>query len=153
MKTAMLHHRVAEIQLSYRNRVPASLRAKVDSTQKVYELAIDSWDSDKIDFVEQFKILLLNRACHVLGISEIASGSVGGVLIDPRLVYVTALKSNASGIILLHNHPSGNLKASEADIRLTQVLMQGASYLDILIHDHMIVTSEGYYSLAENGLM
>lgn len=152
MKTAMLHQ-VAEIQLSYRNRVPASMRPQVDSSRKAYELAMENWDEERIDFVEQFKVLLLNRACHVLGISEIASGSVGGVLIDPRLVYVTALKSNASGIILLHNHPSGNLKPSRADIRITLDLIKGASCLNILIHDHIIVTSEGYYSLAENGHM
>lgn len=152
METAMLHQ-VAEIQLIYRNKVPASMRPRVDSNLEAYELVIQSWNPDKIDFIEEFKVLLLNSAGHVLGISEIASGGIGGAFVEPRLIYISALKANAKGIVLFHNHPSGNLSASEADISFTKALIRGAVYLDLVVIDHLIVTSEGYYSLAENGCL
>ncbi len=152
MKTTMLH-KAAEVELIYRNKVPAAMRPKVNSTLEAYELVMQSWSMEKIDFIEQFKVMLLNNANHVLGISEIASGGVGGVLIDPRLIYISALKLNATGIVLFHNHPSGSLKPSNTDIKLTQTLIKGGLYLDLVIVDHIIVTSEGYFSLEENGYL
>lgn len=127
------------------------MRPKADSPLMAYKLVMESWNMDKIDFVEQFKVLLLNRAGHVLGLYELATGGIGGVLIDPRLIYVSALKTNASGIILFHNHPSGNLKASDVDLELTQALIRGATHLDLMIVDHISVTSEGYFSFGDRG--
>jgi DNA repair protein RadC len=145
--------RVAEVKLSYRNRVKPSERPQVTCSADSYKVLKDSWDKSKIEFVEQFKVLLLNRANRVLGIYELSTGGVAGTVADPKLVFVAALKACASGIILSHNHPSGNLKPSQADLQLTTKIKQGGELLDISVLDHLILTSEGYYSLADEGLL
>lgn len=93
-------------------------------------------------------MLLLNRANKVLGICVISTGNVSGTVADPKLIFTAALKANACGIILAHNHPSGNTKPSKADELLTAKIKTGAQYLDINVMDHIIVTNEGYYSFA-----
>lgn len=113
----------------------------------------ESWDTGKIEFVEQFKVLLLNRANRVLGIYEVSTGGVSGTVANPKLIFAAALKACASGIILSHNHPSGNLKPSAADLQLTRKIKQGGELLDIAVLDHIILTSESYYSLADEGLL
>ena len=112
-----------------------------------------SWDDEKLEFVEQFKVLLLNRANRVLGVYEVSTGGVSGTVADPKLVFAAAIKSSASAIILAHNHPSGQLKPSDADLKLTQKLKEGGKFLEITVLDHIIVTSEGYYSFADEGVL
>ncbi|TPE42479.1 JAB domain-containing protein [Pontibacter mangrovi] len=146
-------HKVAEVKLSYRNRVKPSERPQVTSSTDSYRVLKEGWDQGKLEFVEQFKVLLLNRANRVLGVYELSTGGVAGTVADPKLVFVAALKACASGIILSHNHPSGNLKPSQADLQLTKKLKQGGELLDIAVLDHIILTSEGYYSLADEGLL
>lgn len=144
---------VSEIQLSYNPIVKPSQRQKVTSSKEVYQLFLDNWDINKIEFVEQFKIMLLNRAQKVLGIVDISTGGVTGTVADPKVIFGAALKANACSIILSHNHPSGNLKPSQADISLTNKIKAGGNLLDISVLDHIIVTSEGYLSFADEGLM
>jgi DNA repair protein RadC len=103
-------------------------------------------------------MLLLNRANKVLGIFEVSSGSATGTVADPKLVFAAAIKTNACGIILAHyvkahNHPSGNLQPSQADIDLTRRMKEGGKLLEIQLLDHVILTSEGYYSFADEGLL
>lgn len=148
-----LQHRVAEIQLVYRSNVKPSQRPKVSSSREAYEVFFKNWDLDKIEFVEQFKVMLLNRAHKVLGIYELSCGSVAGTVADPKLVFVSALKSNASSVIVAHNHPSGCLTPSQADINLTKKLKDGGKLLDIAVLDHVIVTNEGHYSFADEGIL
>ncbi len=97
--------------------------------------------------------MLLNKANKVLGTCTITSGTVSGTIADPKLVFATALKANASGIIIAHNHPSGNLKPSKADELITAKIKSGSQYLDINVMDHLIITKEGYYSFADEGLL
>jgi DNA repair protein RadC len=144
---------VAEIQLSYKTKVKPSQRPKIASSRDAYSILLESWDEDKLEFVEQFKVVLLNRANRVLGIYEVSTGGVSGTIADPKLVFAAAIKSSASAIILAHNHPSGQLKPSDADLKLTQKLKEGGKFLEIPVLDHIIVTSEGYYSFADEGLM
>ncbi|ARS36039.1 JAB domain-containing protein [Pontibacter actiniarum] len=146
-------YRVAEVKLSYRNRVKPSERPQVTCSTDSYKVLKESWDSDKLEFIEQFKVLLLNRANRVLGVYELSTGGVAGTVADPKLIFVAALKACASGIILSHNHPSGNLKPSTADLQLTKKIKQGGELLDIAVLDHIILTSENYYSLADEGLL
>lgn len=148
-----LQHRVAEIQLVYRSNVKPSQRPKVSSSREAYEVFFKNWDLGKIEFVEQFKVMLLNRAHKVLGIYELSCGSVAGTVADPKLVFVAALKSNASSVIVAHNHPSGCLTPSQADINLTRKLKDGGKLLDIAVLDHVIVTNEGHYSFADEGIL
>lgn len=143
----------AEIQIVYKSQVKPSQRPKVNSSQSAYEILKRSWDEGKIELVEQFKVLFLNRANKVLGIFEVSTGGIAGTVVDPKLVFVAALKAGASGIILVHNHPSGNLSASQADITLTKKIREGSKLLEIQLLDHIIITSEKYMSFADEGLL
>ena len=151
--TSKKQFEVAEIQLTYKTKVRPSQRPKITSSKDAYEVLLGNWDEDKLEFVEQFKVLLLNRANKVLGIYEVSTGGVSGTVADPKLVFAAAIKANASAMILAHNHPSGQVKPSQADIDLTKKLVGGGKLLEIPVLDHIIVTSEGYHSLADEGLL
>lgn len=144
---------VAEVELIYKNKVKPSERPLINSSSKCFQLLLQTWNENKIDFVEQFKVLLLNRCNRVLGILELSQGGITGTVADVRLIMAAALKANAVAIIVSHNHPSGNLKPSRPDEELTQKIKQAGLYLDIQVLDHIIVTSEGYYSFADEGVL
>jgi DNA repair protein RadC len=144
---------VAEVELIYRNVVKPSQMPMVTDSKQVYSLLTSNWDEDKIEFVEQFKILLLNTANKVLGIFEVSTGGIAGTVADPKLIFMAALRANASAIILSHNHPSGNLQPSQQDLTLTRKITEGGKILDIRVLDHLIITTEGYYSFADEGVL
>jgi len=144
---------VSEVELVYKTKIKASERLQVSTSKEVYELLKRYWDENKIEFVEQFKILLLNRANKVLGIYEISTGGLVGTVADPKLIFIAALKVAASHIILAHNHPSGNLKPSIQDKQLTQKIKDGGKLLEIVVMDHLIISKDGYYSFADEGWM
>ena len=118
-----------------------------------YNILHQLWNKDRIEMQEEFKVLLMNRCNKVIGVFEAASGGITGTVADPRLILATALKCLATGIILAHNHPSGNLKPSAADENLTSKIKEAAKYHDITVLDHLIITSEGYFSFADEGLL
>lgn len=144
-------HQVSEVVLSYRSHVAPSQRPKVSSSKEAVVVFRSSWDSSRIEFQEQFKVLLLNRANKAIGICEISTGGISGTVADPKLIFAAALKACASSIILAHNHPSGNLSPSQSDIDLTRKLKEGGKLLEIQVLDHVILTVEGYYSFADEG--
>lgn len=144
---------VAEIELIYKSKVKASERPKVTTSHDAYNLLKQNWDENRIEFVEQFKVLFLNRANKVLAIYELSTGGVAGTVADPKLVFAAALKINACNIILCHNHPSGNVKPSAADEQLTRKIKEAGKYLDLPVIDHLIITNESYYSFADEGLL
>ena len=144
---------VAEIQLTYTSNVKPSLRPKVSVSNDAYKILLESWDKSKLEFVEQFKALFLNRANKVLGIYEVSTGGISGTVADPKLIFAAALKCGASGIIVCHNHPSGNLNASQNDIALTRKMKEAGKFLEIQLLDHIILTSEGYLSFTDEGLV
>lgn len=145
--------KVAEVKLTYRSKVKPSERPLVTCSIDCQNVLKDTWDTGKLEFVEQFKVMLLNRANRVLGIYELSTGGVAGTVADPKLVFVAALKACASSIVLCHNHPSGNTKPSAADLTLTKKMKQAGEFLDIAVLDHIILTSESYYSMADEGLL
>jgi len=98
-------------------------------------------------------MLCLNRSNKVLGYFKISSGGVTGTICDPKIVFSVALNVMASGIIIMHNHPSGNLRPSPADIMLTKKLKEAGTLLDIHVLDHLIVTDESYYSFMDEGTL
>ncbi|CAN5752590.1 DNA repair protein RadC [soil metagenome] len=102
---------------------------------------------------EVFAVLFLNRANKIKHFEIISRGGITGTVADPRIILKKAIEEEASSIVLSHNHPSGNLKPSRADEELTQKIKQAASYCDIRVLDHIIVSDEGYYSFADEGLM
>ncbi|MEO7988630.1 MAG: JAB domain-containing protein [Chryseolinea sp.] len=144
---------VAEIQLSYKSNVKPSLRPKITSSRDAHQILKESWSETSIELFEEFKVLFTNRANKVLGILEVSSGGISGTVADPKLIFAGALKASACGIILAHNHPSGNLQPSQADIELTKKIKEGGRFLEIQVLDHIIITSESYYSFADEGLL
>jgi DNA repair protein RadC len=102
---------------------------------------------------EEFWILLLNRASRVIGREQISLGGVAGTVVDAKIVFRKAIESMASSLILVHNHPSGNLQPSQQDISLTQKLKKAGETLDIAVLDHLIITERGYFSFADENKM
>jgi len=102
---------------------------------------------------EEFWVLLLNRANMVMKVEKISQGGVAGTVADPKLIFSKAVEILASAVILVHNHPSGNKKPSDADIRLTKKMVEGGRVLDTPVLDHLIYTDAGYFSFADEGLL
>ena len=144
---------VAEIKVSYQPKFKACERPKIVQSKNAYDVLLSNWDQDKLQLCEQCYILLLNRANHVIGMREISSGGFSHTVVDPKMVFSIALKGCASGVILSHSHPSGNLKPSQADLTITRRLVEAGKLLDLEVLDHLIVTSNGYYSFGDEGLM
>lgn len=102
---------------------------------------------------EEFWIILLNRANVVMKKESISAGGVAGTVADPKIIFKKALEQLASSIILVHNHPSGNIKPSAADISLTKKMKEAGQFLDLPILDHIIFTNNDYYSFADEGVL
>lgn len=102
---------------------------------------------------EVFWILLLNRANQVIKKCQISTGGISGTVADPKIIFKTALENLCSSIILVHNHPSGNLKPSSADISLTKKMKESGNLLEIPVLDHLIFSDNGYYSFADEGIL
>ena len=139
---------VAEIKVSYSNTNIE--RIKVTNSQILYNLVLKHWDLDLIEFQEEVKIVLLNRANIVLGLYEMSKGGTSGTVVDIRIILGIALKCNASSIVITHNHPSGSLEPSHSDKETTKKLKEACKILDLNLLDHLIITSEGYYSFSDN---
>lgn len=144
---------VSEVSLTYSPSYKIADRPRISSSKQAYDIVLSQWDQSKINLLEEFKVILLNRGNRVLGIVSISQGGMTGTVADPKLIFVAALKAAASYIILVHNHPSENLKASTEDIRLTKKLVEGGKLLDIMVVDHLIITKDSYYSFCDEGLV
>jgi len=145
---------ISEVKLIYRTKVKASDRPQVKTSKDAFELIMKTWDLDSIEHIEESKLMLLNRSNRVLGIAEISKGGLSGTVTDVRVILQYVIKSNASCIIVCHNHPSGNLQPSESDLSLTKKIKEAASIMDIQLLDHLIIIPEGgYYSIADEGII
>ena len=100
---------------------------------------------------EEFWLLRLDRGNRLMNRVKVSQGGMHGTVADPKLIFREALDQRASSVILCHNHPSGQLRPSAEDIQLTRKLVEGGRFLEIQVQDHLIVTSAGYYSFADNG--
>jgi DNA repair protein RadC len=138
------------VRIVYSKNQPNSERLKVTSSDAAYRILKDIW-SKQIETREEFIILLLDRSNAVLGYHMLSMGGITGTVADIRLLYSLALKSLATGIIVSHNHPSGNLNPSQADRTLTKRIKEAGVILDITLLDHVIITTDGYYSFADEG--
>jgi DNA repair protein RadC len=103
--------------------------------------------------LEVFAVVFLNRANKINHFEIISKGGITGTVADPRVILKKALESDATSIVLCHNHPSGNLKPSKADEELTLKIKEAAKYFDIRVMDHIIVSEDGYYSFADEGML
>ncbi|MFY0594266.1 JAB domain-containing protein [Roseivirga sp.] len=151
LSSSQLKFEVSEIQLFYKTRTKASDRPQINSSQEAHQILRNCSDENTIELKEEFKILLINRENKVLGQMNISSGTTSGALIDIKFIVLVASRTNASGAILSHNHPSGNLKPSHADIKLTHKIKDVLNLIDVCVLDHIIVTCDSYTSLADEG--
>ncbi len=140
---------VAEIDLIYQSQPDLNERPQVRCAEEAQAIFSQAWDKNKIDLLEESKVILLNRANKVLGIYNNSSGGITATVMDIRLIFAAALKSNATSIVLGHNHPSGNLTPSTADKAITEKFFEAGRLLDIQVLDHIIISRHSYYSLAE----
>ncbi|MEO2061663.1 MAG: JAB domain-containing protein [Christiangramia sp.] len=145
---------VNEISIKYQGNFKISQAPKITSSVSAAELLFDTWNKDQIGLQECFKVMLLNNANRVKGIFEVSTGGITGTLVDLRILFAVVLKSLSCSVILSHNHPSGTLKPSEADKRLTEKIKKAGELLDIKILDHLILTPDGdYFSFADEGIL
>ena len=127
--------------------------AQVTSSKHAADFLRTIFSKNTIELQEQFIVLYLNKQNQIIGYYKHTIGAIDGTIVDPRIVFSTALKSLSSAIILCHNHPSGALKASNEDIKLTGKIKEGARLLDINLLDHIILTRNGYFSFTDEGLL
>ncbi|MBW6491885.1 MAG: JAB domain-containing protein [Lentimicrobium sp.] len=142
---------ISEIKISYNPKLKNSERPKI-TTSKEAEVIFRSF-FENIDYTESMYAMFLNHGNKVLGIKMISSGGTAGTVCDPKNVLQVALKAHASSFILAHNHPSGTMVASQADQALTTKIASAAKFHDMNLLDHLILSSEDYYSFADNGLI
>lgn len=143
---------LSEISINYKPFTLLSTLPIIINSKDVEAHFRGVW-SDKMQYIEETYVLLLNRANKPLGFSKISIGGTTGTVVDVKVVFQTALKANANSIILCHNHPSGNLRPSEADIKITKAIKEAGKLMHIPLADHLIITQEGYYSFADEGMI
>jgi len=140
---------IAALELGKRRRGAEALeKKKITSSHDVFEYFSGILGDSNY---EAFYILLLNRANKVIREIMISEGGFSGTVADPKKIFKIALEYNASGVILCHNHPSGNIQPSDADVKLTKKLRSAGEMLDLPVIDHIIIGEENYYSFADEG--
>lgn len=144
---------ISEIDVIYRSKISVRERKLVCRSRDLYSLFLSVWDMDKIELVEQFKVLFLNKANRVLGVLHVSTGGITETIADVRIIFGAALKLNAVLLVLCHNHPSGNLKPSYPDEILTTTFKEAGRILHIRVLDHLIISKENYYSFADDGAL
>ncbi len=137
-----------EIGITYTSK---GLGPRIISSRQIYELLLPNWLD--IDYVESFKLVMLNMRNRLIGVSIISVGGLGGTVADPKKIFQTALKANSSGIVLVHSHPSGNPHPSENDRIITKKCVEAGKFLDLVVMDHIIVTRYNYFSFSDEGLL
>jgi DNA repair protein RadC len=142
---------INEITIKYETKAKQKDLPKVTQSNDIYNYCKEIWTD--IEYVEKFVILLLNKNLKILGWKLVSQGGVSGTVVDPKIIFQTALKANASCIVMIHNHPSGNLDPSREDKKITKKIYEGGKILDIQLIDHLIISKEGYCSFIDKGLI
>ena len=147
-------NKLRELKVHYSSSQVQSFEEKITTSEKAYDFLIKSFDKMTIGCQEQFNVLFLNQANIPIGIYKASKGGLTSTIADVRLILGMALKSLATGLIIAHNHPSGNLKPSDADIQLTKKFKEACLILDINLLDHIIISPfNEKFSFSDNGLM
>ena len=137
-----------EIQVSY--QTDNTEKQTIINSNTAFKIFLDFWNMSTIELLEEFNVMYLNQANKVLGLYNLSKGGINQCTVDIRHIYSIALKVNASAIILAHNHPSGNLKPSAEDRKITSEIASAGEILNIRMLDHLIITKDDYHSLEEN---
>ena len=141
--------KVSEIKVSYKNLNPS--KVQISNSKIAYDLVLQHWHCDLIEFQEMVKVVLLNNSNIVLGIYDLSKGGISSSIVDVRIILSIALKCLASSIIIVHNHPSGTLKPSEQYMSLTTKIKNACEMIDLKLLDHLIISRSNYYSFADSG--
>ncbi|AZB24809.1 DNA repair protein [Chryseobacterium bernardetii] len=143
-------NKLMEISVTYNTGNLEKIR--INSHKEAYNLIIENWNMGTIEFQEECKVIMMNKGNFVLGIYNVSKGGIDSSVVDIRIILAVALKCNATQLILVHNHPSGNLNPSSSDQTITKNLKNACELLNISLLDHLIITRKGYYSFnEENG--
>jgi DNA repair protein RadC len=126
---------------------------QIKTSKDSYQALKLFFDQDTIELTETFLVIYLNRANNTIGWMKVSSGGITGTVVDQRIVLATALKAAATAMILAHNHPSGQIQPSHADIELTKKIKQAGLIMDIPVIDHIILGDNNYYSFADEGII
>jgi DNA repair protein RadC len=146
--------KLSEIQIVYRTSKNAQMLPVLRNAEDAYKVVLPYFNSDTIAIQEQFIACYLNSANQVKGVYAGFSGGISGTMADIRIILAIALKTGSTGIIVAHNHPSGNLKASKDDIRLTDNLKSACLTMEISLIDHLIISPYStYMSFIDSGLL
>ncbi len=142
---------IAALELGNRRRESdVIIKDKISSSKDVFELFSSTFSNTHF---EEFWILMLNRANRIIKKINISEGGISGTFVDPKKIFRYSLENNASSIVLCHNHPSGNIQPSEADIKLTKKIKDAGIAMDINVVDHIIIGNESYYSFSDEGIL
>lgn len=146
-----IDYKVGEVKLSYKPKFKN--QQKVTCSEDAYKYMLSTYKKGTICYKEYFKVLFLNQANQILGYTLISEGGISETIADIRLIFQAALLINSVALILAHNHPSGNLKPSPEDIRLTKQVREASNFMRIKILDHIILSDTEYYSFADEGML
>jgi DNA repair protein RadC len=144
---------VAEVELVYRSKVDPSDRIKVLNSDHFAKLFRSIWNPDNMELLEEAKVIYLNKGNRVLGAFALSKGGLSNTVVDVKLVILAGLRLHCSFICLCHNHPSGNVKPSKNDEYLTEQIRIAASFFNIKLLDHIILTKDGYFSMSDEGVL
>ena len=142
---------ISEVQISYSSKIKNANRVKITCSTEAVKAFRIFWPS--YEHVEFSYMLLLNRQNQVIGNYFLSKGGMTGTVVDLRVIFQVALKTNATSIMLGHNHPSGNLQASDADRKITRQVKDAGAILEIPLLDHIILTEDSYLSMADDGYL
>ena len=146
-----IDYKVGEVELSYKPKFK-NLH-KIISSEDAYKVLLPTYKEGTICYKEYFKVLFLNQGNQVLGYTLISEGGITDTTVDVRVILQAALLTNSVALVLAHNHPSGNLKPSQEDIKITKQVKDAAQLMRIRVLDHLILTDTGYYSFADEGTL
>lgn len=146
-----INQQVSEIMVSY--KPIRNSNSQINSSYDAVNIVRKVWNDDTIEMQEEVKVILLNHSNSVLGVYNLSKGGMTASLVDIRLILSVTLKCLATGVILVHNHPSGNLKPSTSDLTIVQKLKDSCKLLDISLLDSIIITKDSYMSFNDDGLI
>lgn len=141
-------NKICEVEVIYKRPATFS-REEISCDRDIVRIFRELITEEKIDFKEFFLVALLSRNNQIMGVSKIGMGSTNGTSVNIKEILQLAIKTNSSGVILGHNHPSGNLKPSDSDISLTRKIKEVCKFCDIVLIDHIILSSDGHRSFIE----
>ena len=143
---------ISEVEISYKPPVRVGKQEYIKSSTQADKVLRQVW-SDDLEYREEMYVLMLNRANKMIGYNRISVGGTAGTIVDVKILFQLLLKTNTQSFILSHNHPSGKLKPSHQDIRLTKKVKEASEFLEINFLDHLIMTGVTSYSMADEGDM